>query len=297
MRPGVPFGTLGHVLLNAPMELQGKNVVITGANTGIGRVTALELAKRGAKLTLAGRSKEKTEPVLGELAALGKGAASFVALDLASFESTRRAADEIAARGEPIDILINNAGLAGLKGLTKDGFELTFGTNHLGPFVFTARLLPLLLKAKAPRVVNVASRAHEGIKTIDYSKVQMPTATPTGFPEYRLSKLANVLFSLELHNRYNAKGLKSYALHPGVVASDVWREVPWPIRSIMRLFMITNEEGAKTTLHCAMSEGAQSGLYYDKERVKPATKLGQDAAAAMDLWTRSEAWTGEHYPA
>jgi retinol dehydrogenase 12 len=221
---------------------------------------------------------------------------SFVALDLASLESTRRAGDQIAARGEPIDILINNAGLAGLKGLTKDGFELTFGTNHLGPFVFTARLLPLLLKASAPRIVNVASRAHKNVKRIDYSGVKNATASATGLAEYGLSKLANVLFSLELHNRYNAKGLKSYSLHPGVVASDVWREVPWPFRSIMRLFMITNEEGAKTTLHCATSESAQSGLYYDKERVKAATALGQDADAARDLWHKSETWTGESYP-
>lgn len=276
------------------MNLQGKHAVVTGANTGIGRVTALELAKLGADVTLACRSKEKTDPVVAEINALGRGRASFVALDLASLDSVRRAGDEI-AKGA-VDLLINNAGLAGHKGLTQDGFELTFGTNHLGPFVLTARLLPTLLKSSAPRVVNVASRAHRGVSSLDYSKVNVVTASGTGMREYSLSKLANVLFSRELHKRYHARGLCSYALHPGVVSSDIWRSVPWPFQSLIRLFMITNEEGAKTSLYCATSEEAKSGLYYDKSAVKHPTQLAQDDAAAKDLWERSEAWTGEKYP-
>jgi NAD(P)-dependent dehydrogenase (short-subunit alcohol dehydrogenase family) len=273
-------------------DLTGKRVIVTGANTGIGRVTAIELARRGATVLLAGRSRERTEPVLAEIRAeQGAGPAHFLEVDLGSLASIREATAKLVAEDKPLDILVNNAGLAGQRGLTKDGFELTFGTNHLGPFAFTLPLLPLLLRSGAPRVVNVSSRAHYRAKAVNYDGVKSATATTTGLPEYALSKLANVLFSNELHRRYHDRGLASYALHPGVIASDIWRRIPWPFRNIAALFMVSVEQGARTSLYCATSPDAKSGLYYnDDQRPKEVSRLVTEAAA-KDLWKRSEEWT------
>jgi retinol dehydrogenase 12 len=277
------------------VSLTGRTAIVTGANTGIGRVTALELAKLGAHVILAGRSLERTEPVLAEIAAskTTNGAApscEFLKLDLGSFASTRAAVEVLLQRAKPVELLINNAGLAGNRGLTEDGFEMTFGTNHLGPFLFTQKLMPLILKASEPRIVNVSSRAHFNTKSLSYDAVKTSTVSKTGMREYSFSKLANVLHALELHRLYGGQGLKSYSLHPGVVASDVWRAVPWPFRGLIKLFMISNEEGARTTLHCATHPDAQSGLFYNKEKPQKASILATEEAA-KDLWKRSEAWT------
>ena len=129
---------------------------------------------------------------------------------------------------------------------------------------------------------------------MDWAAAQERTKTTTGFPEYCVSKLANVLFSAKLAERLKDKNVQCYALHPGVVASDVWRRVPAPFRFLMKLFMITNEEGALTTLYCATSPecATETGLYYDKCTPKKAGALGRDMALAEELWTRSAEWTG-----
>jgi retinol dehydrogenase 12 len=274
-------------------SLVGKRFVITGANTGIGRVTAETLAARGAHVVFACRSEDKTRPIVEAVqAAHGAKAASFLPIDLSELASVRKAADTLLEAGEPIDGLINNAGLAGLRGLTKDGFELAFGTNHLGPFLFTTRLVPLLEKAAAPRVVNVASKAHYRVKAIDWSVLRTSTPTTTGFPEYGVSKLANVLFTAEAARRFDPR-IKNYALHPGVVASDVWREVPSVFRGLIKLFMLSNEEGAQTSLYCATSEACKedNGLYYDRSASVKASRLARDEALAKKLWERSVEWT------
>jgi retinol dehydrogenase-12 len=273
-------------------NLKGKTAVVTGANTGIGRITAIELAKQGAHVILACRSEDKTRPVLEEIRAAG-GQAEFVHLDLADLDSVRKCAGDLLARGVPVDILVNNAGLAGAHGKTKDGFELTFGTNHLGPYLFTRLLLPALERAGTARVVNVASRGHYRAAGIDWDAQLQPTRTTTAFPEYCVSKLANVLFTRELARRA-PKGVHTYSLHPGGVATDVWREVPWGLRHLMKLFMLSSEEGARTSVYCATSDevAEQTGLYYDKSREKRASKLALDDTLARDLWDRSAAWVG-----
>lgn len=274
-------------------DLAGKRFVVTGANTGIGRVTAETLAQRGAHVVFACRSEDKTRPIVDELTAKhGADAASFVPLDLGDLASVRRAADALLETDKPIDCLINNAGLAGLRGLTRDGFELAFGTNHLGPFALTTRLLPLLERAESPRIVNVASKAHYRVKAIDWNVLRTSTPSSTGFPEYGVSKLANVLFTAESARRFDPR-IKSYALHPGVVASDVWREVPAVFRGLIKLFMISNEEGAQTSLYCATSEQCKedNGLYYDRSAPVKASRLARDEALAKTLWDRSLEWT------
>lgn len=274
--------------------MKGKVAIVTGSNTGIGRVTAHELAKQGAHVIMACRSEEKTKPVIEEIrASTGNDAVQFVPLDLGSFESVRRAAAEILDLGVPIHLLINNAGLAGAKGTTTDGFELTFGVNHLGHFLFTNLLLDRVRESAPGRIVIVASKAHYKADAIDFDALREPTKSPTGFPEYTVSKLCNVLHAKSLAKRLEGSGVTTYSLHPGVVASDVWRKVPWPFRSLMKLFMISNEDGAKTSLYCATSPevAAHSGRYYDECREQEPSKLALDAELAEQLWQRSEAWT------
>ncbi len=276
-------------------RLDGKFAVVTGANAGIGKVTALELARAGARVVLACRSDERARAAMAEISAQVPGAAlDFVRLDLASLQSVREAAEEIRALSPRIDLLINNAGLAGQKGQTTEGFELTFGTNHLGPFLLTKLLLDRVQAATQARIVNVASRAHYRTGPLEFSRVRKPTASPTGFPEYCASKLANVLFSRELARRLEGNGVDVYALHPGVVASDIWREVPAPARALMKLFMLSNEEGARTTLYCATAADAagRTGLYWDSCKPRQPSRDAQDDAAAAELWRRSLEWCG-----
>lgn len=273
--------------------LSGRIAMITGANTGIGLVTARELARRGAHVFIACRSVEKGQAAVDEIRqTTGNNKVELLALDLGDLASVRQCAQIFLARDLPLHLLINNAGLAGAKGMTKSGFELAFGTNHIGPFFLTQLLLDRIKQSAPARVVTVASRAHTRVSGINWDDVRQPTKGKAGLPEYGISKLANVLFSAELGRRLAGTGVTTYSLHPGVVATDVWREVPALIRPLIKLMMISTEEGAATTLYCATSGdvGDQTGLYYDKCRVKAASAAGQDAALAAELWRRSEEW-------
>jgi NAD(P)-dependent dehydrogenase (short-subunit alcohol dehydrogenase family) len=273
-------------------DLSGRLVVITGANTGIGRATAVALAARGATLVLACRSEDKTRPVLDTIRA-AQGDARFEALDLGDLASTRSCAARIRAIGKPVDVLLNNAGMAGKRGLTKDGFEVTFGVNHLGPFLFTVLLAPNLVEARG-RIVNVSSKGHYRASGIDFDSLRKPTRSRTGLREYADTKLANVLFTKELARRIGPRGVHSYALHPGVVASDAWRSVPWPLRSLIKLFMISPEQGARTSVYCATSPdvAAHDGRYYDDCREKEPNPVTNDVELARRLWETSVALTG-----
>lgn len=267
---------------------------MTGANTGIGRVTALELARRGARVVLACRSAEKTEPVIAEIArATGNSNLEFAHLDLADLASVRRCAESLRAAGKPIHVLVNNAGLVA-RGTTRDGFELTWGVNHLGHYLFTRLLLDRIAEHGPARIVNVASDAHYRAKEIDWAAQQRPTASLTAFPEYCVSKLSNVLFTAELARRMAGRPVTTYALHPGGVATDVWRRIPSPIAWVMKRFMKTPEEGARTSLYCAADPAvaADTGGYYDDEKPKRPARLAEDAALARELWERSAGWVG-----
>jgi retinol dehydrogenase 12 len=270
-------------------DLDGKVCLITGASSGIGRVTAEVLARRGAKLWLACRDASKTEPVLRAIAEAG-GDAELVPLDLGDLASVRACAQVVLARPGPLHLLINNAGLAGQKRLTKQGFEQTFGVNHLGHFLLTQLLLPRLIQQPHSRVVNVSSKAHYDASGIDFSELRRPGKGFGALHAYAVSKLANVLHAKELARRYGGQGLHAYALHPGVVKSDVWRQVPQPFRWLIMRSMISNEEGAKTTLYCATSAEVadHNGRYYDECREKEPSAPAQDAELARRLWEQSE---------
>jgi NAD(P)-dependent dehydrogenase (short-subunit alcohol dehydrogenase family) len=273
-------------------DLHGKTAIVTGANTGIGRATALALGRAGAHVYVGARTQEKAQPVIDEIVAAG-GRADALLVDFADLASVRAAASSFLETNSLLHILVNNAGLAGQRGLTKDGFELTFGVNHLGPYLFTRLLLDRLKSSSPSRIVNVASEAHYRVKAIDWDAQRARTRTTTGFPEYGVSKLCNVLFTRELSRRLAGTNVSVYALHPGVIASDIWRRVPWPIRPLMRRFMKTPEEGAWTSLYCATSPdvATKTGLYWDEQKEKRPSRLAQDDALAAELWRRSAEWT------
>ena len=175
--------------------------------------------------------------------------------------------------------------------MTDSGFELAFGTNHIGPFLLTDLLLDRLRASAPARIVTVASDAHFSANGIDYEAVRRPTQARTGFPEYAVSKLANVLHSQELSRRLDGTGVTTYSLHPGMIASDIWRKVPWPVRPLMKLRMRSTEEGAQTSLHCATAPelAAESGQYYENsERKEPGAVVTPELA--QELWERSENW-------
>ena len=195
----------------------GRVALVTGANTGIGRVTATQLALQGTHVFLACRSEEKTRPVLADIAAQsgGRARAEFLPLDLGDLASVRQCARTFLARGLPLHLLVNNAGLAGHKGMSASGFELTFGVCHVGHFLLTDLLLDALKAAAPARIVVVSSTAHRQAKEIDFDALRRPTRSVSGLPEYAVAKLANVLFASELARRLQGAGVTSLFLAPG----------------------------------------------------------------------------------
>jgi retinol dehydrogenase 12 len=273
-------------------ELTGRTFLITGANTGIGLATAQALAERGGRVHLACRSRQKGEAAAAEIAAATDGdRVGVLQLDLADLASVRAGAEAFLALGEPLHVLINNAGVGGTPGLTRDGFELVFGVNHLGHFALTMALLDRLTESKA-RVVNVASDAHYQAHGIDFARLRRRTRGITGMPEYAVSKLCNVLFSQELARRFAGTGVTSYALHPGVVASDIWRRVPRLVRPLVTRRMLTIEQGARTSLYCATAPGSDlvSGAYYDDCAERAPSPVATPDLAGQ-LWQHSQEWT------
>ena len=215
-------------------------------------------------------------------------------LDLASLASVRSCAAAFLKRDEPLHVLVNNAGVGGQRGLTEDGFELHFGVNHLGHFALTSLLLERL-KASGPgaRIVNVSSEAHYDAPGVDFDALRRRTRSITGLREYSVSKLCNVLFTQELSRR--VPSVSAYALHPGVVASDIWRRVPWPARTMITRRMLTVDQGALTSVHCATSPAVagESGLFYDKCQVREPSslatpELGRAAVEAQRRMDRAQ---------
>ncbi|WP_146650296.1 SDR family NAD(P)-dependent oxidoreductase [Labilithrix luteola] len=275
------------------MDLRDKTFVITGANTGIGRANAIALAELGiGRLIIAARSVERTEPVLAAVRERNPDAkVEFLALDLADLASVSKAANEILEKDLTIDALINNAGVAGVRGQTKDGFELAFGINHVGHYLWTEKLLPLVRRAPQGRIIIVASDAHYRAKqAIDWNAVRQPSATFSAFPEYSVSKLANVLHANELARRLAGTNVSTYSLHPGAVASDIWKRRLGVLHVLLRPFLVTNEEGTKTQLRCetAPELARETGLYYEKERPKRPSRQALDVTLQDELKARSD---------
>jgi retinol dehydrogenase 12 len=269
--------------------------LITGGNTGIGLATATVLAGSGGRVLIACRSAAAGEAAVARIkAGSGSDDVRLLPLDLASLSSVHACAAAFLALDEPLHVLINNAGVGGQRGLTTDGFELHFGVNHLGHFALTQLLLQrLTASGQGARIVNVSSEAHYGARGIDFETVRRRTATFTGQREYAASKLCNVLFTQELARRLVGTGVNSYALHPGVVASDIWRRVPRLARPFITRRMLTIEQGAVTSVFCAVSPtvAADTGLFYDKCAAREANRVATPELAEL-LWKHSSDWTG-----
>lgn len=280
--------------------LNGKVALVTGANSGIGQVTARQLALQGYHVFLACRSRQKTEPVLQEIRSLshGQARAEFIELDLGNLDSVRRCAEVFLARDLPLHLLVANAGLAGQKGMTESGFELTFGVCHVGHFLLTQLLTSRLKESKPARIVIVASKAHRHAKGIDFDAVLKPTQSLGGIKEYAVAKLANVLFAKELGRRLYGAGVTVYAVHPGVVFTNVWRSLPKPLVKLMSRFMIDAQDGAATTLYCATRPqlAGDTGLYYDNCKVVVSSPAAQNIDLARRLWEKSEGWVSDTLP-
>jgi retinol dehydrogenase 12 len=274
-------------------DVEDLTLYVTGANSGIGRATAEVLAERGGTVLLAGRSEERMRPVLDGIRARRPSArVEFAFLDLADLDSVRKAGESFLRSGRALDVLINNAGVAGTQALSADGFDLTYATNHIGPFLFTNLLLPALERAPQGRIVNVASVAHLRATGIDWSLLERRTVPRRSrFPDYAVTKLMNVLHAKELARRLAGTRVTTSALHPGGVASNIWRAVPQPIRWILLRFLDSNEEGARTPLYCATAPelARETGRYYAKCAVAPSNPLADDPALGRELWTRTEA--------
>lgn len=276
-------------------DCAGLVAMVTGSNTGIGRATAHALAARGAAVVLACRSKEKTLPVIDDISQSTRNRdISFLELDLGDLHAVKRAADAYRSLGRPLNLLVNNAGVAGQRGLTVDGFELTFGVNHLGHFLFTTELLDLIVASGPARIVNVSSDNHFRPTRLDLDTVRETTDTFIGLRAYDRSKLCNVLFTQELARRLDSQVVSAFALNPGQVASDVWRRIPAPLASAFKVLarMKSTEEGSQSSVFCATEPDIEeaSGSYFDEDCVRRPVNAIATPDLAAELWRRSDEW-------
>lgn len=273
-------------------DLQNRTFLVTGANSGIGLALVEALAARNAHLVLACRSEARARPVIESLRSRYRALdITYLQVDLSDLGSVRKAAAAFLATGHPLDVLVNNAGIAGTRAITRDRFDLTYATNHIGPFLLTNLLLPQLHESTEARIVNVASGAHFTVKKMNWSGLERwDTPRRSAFADYAVTKLMNVLHARELARRLAGTRVTTYALHPGAVASNIWRAVPQPIRWVLKLTMLSNEEGARTPFYCATAPELRgsSGRYYDRCSEKTPSPLGQSDALARELWERTE---------
>lgn len=294
--------------VKSDVQLEGKTVLITGANTGIGIETAKDLVKRQARIIMACRNREKAEAAKLKIMEETDCKAELLVvkeLDLSSLESVRTFAADINENEQKIDILLNNAGVMMCpKMATKDGFELQFGTNHLGHFLLTNLLLDLVKAAAPSRIVNVASLAHEHSGPLVWDDLNSDK-NYSPWPVYCKSKLANVLFTRELTRRLEGTGVTANSLHPGAVRTELTRHVfdqqswwrratQFLLKPLMAVTFKTAAHGAQTSIYCAIAPELDgvSGKYFSDCAVKQEAKLARSDEDAKKLWEVSENLTG-----
>uniref|UniRef100_A0A672NVQ7 NADP-retinol dehydrogenase n=1 Tax=Sinocyclocheilus grahami TaxID=75366 RepID=A0A672NVQ7_SINGR len=277
---------------SSSVRLDDKTVIITGANTGIGKETARDLAKRGARVVMACRDLEKAEAARKELIE-DSGNQNIVAnkLDLSDTKSIRAFAELINKEEKQVNILINNAGIMMCPySKTADGFEMQFGVNHLGHFLLTYLLLDLLKKSAPSRIINVASVAHTWgsihLDDINSEKGYSPRRA------YGQSKLANILCTRSLAKRLQGSGVTVYSLHPGVVQSELFRNLSKPVQIAVKVFSPftkTTIQGAQTTIYCAVEPKLdnESGGYYSDCAPAQCSSEALDDEMAQKLWELS----------
>jgi NAD(P)-dependent dehydrogenase (short-subunit alcohol dehydrogenase family) len=279
------------------MTMEGKTVLITGGNSGIGKETAVGLARVGASVVFTSRDAAKGAATASDVSERAGRVVVWMQLDLASFASIRRFAADFRGRYERLDVLVNNAGLIMQhRTETQDGFETTFGVNHIGHFLLTQLLLDRVKSSAPARIVNVASDAHRQARSgLDFDDLQS-TKRYGGLAAYGKSKLANILFTRELARRLEGTGVTANAVHPGTVATGFGQD--GDITGIFALgfglvlpFFKKPAKGAETSIYVASApelEGV-TGKYFADGKEKQPTAVAQDDAAARKLWEISEA--------
>lgn len=278
-------------------DASGKVVLVTGASSGIGRATAMGLARRGARLLLTGRDPARCDEALAAVRAAGAAEARMFRTDFGSLDAVRELAAEIRAHTEQLDVLLNNAAVSVFRRrLSADGHELTFAVNHLAPFLLSGLLLPLL--PPGARIVNVASDAHRW-GAPDFDDLHN-ARNYRGLRAYGQSKAANILFTLELARRLDGRGVTANSLHPGVIRSNMGRGngFGWDLlQRFAGLFMRSPARGAATSLYLAESPAVEgvSGRYFADCREKQPAAHAVDPQAAGRLWEVSEELVGFRY--
>lgn len=281
------------------MNMQNKLCMVTGANSGIGKATAMELAKQEAYVVMVCRDEDKAEKARQDIIEkTGNIGIEVMLADFAYQYEIRELADHFNSKFEELDVLVNNAGMIPSKREeTIDGIEKTFAVNHLGPFLLTNLLMDALKSASKARIVNVSSEVHRlGASIFDLSDLQLEQGF-TPIKAYGVSKLCNIMFTRELARRLQDTGVTANALHPGAVSTQLAEESSW----LMKLFyffgtpfMRSPEKGAETPIYLAVSEevAGVSGKYFkNKKPVKPADKA-LDEDLSRQLWELSEKLTG-----
>ena len=281
-------------------DVHGRTMLVTGANSGIGLQTCVALARGGARVLATSRDLDRGRAAVEVIRArAGSDAVELVGLDLGSLDAVRACADDVLGRIDRLDALVNNAGaVIGTRRETADGFELTIGVNHLGPFLLTHLLAPALLAAPAARVVTVASLAHRGAE-LDLDDLMWERRAYQSMAAYGASKLANVLFARELAARLAPAGVASTSLHPGTVRSGFARDGDghWLLRLGVWLaapLFVDAERGASTSVHAAASPAMEgvTGAYLSRRRVVVPSPAARDDTLARALWDRSAALVG-----
>jgi len=267
--------------------MKGKTVLITGATSGIGREAARALARLGARVVIGARDAVRGRLVADEIGREG-GEAELLTIDLSSFSSTRDAAARFAASHAKLDVLVNNAAIVTRRReVSPDGHEVIWQTNFLGAFLLTRLLLPALRAAPSPRIVNVSSQAHFSGR-LNWDDLELARGGHRGTRAYANSKLALVLFTRELARREPSIAVN--AVHPGVIATNIWRPAPAPVRLLLALVLTSAAKGARPVVRLAASPEVEglTGLYFDRMRQKaPAPAATNDSDAAM-LWEIAE---------
>lgn len=277
--------------------MRGKTCVITGANTGIGKAAAESLAALGAQVVMICRDRGRGEAALRDVvAAAGNGgnggSARLFLADLSVQAEIRAVARDVMDACPKIDVLVNNAGAAlNQREITVDGIERTFALNFLAYFMLANLLLPALRSAGAARIVNVASGAHARGK-IEFDNLQGERSY-SNWQMYSSSKLEDVMFTYALARRLAGSGITVNALHPGVVATQIWREIAL-LRVVSRWFMLSAEKGARTTVYLAASADVNgvTGRYFDKCKQANSTTLSHDEGLQEKLWNVAASLTG-----
>ncbi|MBP7998461.1 MAG: SDR family oxidoreductase [Chloroflexi bacterium] len=273
--------------------MHNKTIIVTGANAGIGRITALELAKMGARVVMVCRDKERGAAAQQAIIAqTGNRQVDLLLADLSSQQAIRQLVKTIQQKYNRLDVLVNNAGaMFASRRVSVDGLEMTFALNHMNYFLLTALLLDML-KASAPsRIVNVSSDAHQGAQ-LNFADLQNEKRF-MGFRVYGQSKLANIYFTYELARRLEGTGVTVNALHPGFVATNFAKNNGWLYRVgmfLMRPFAMNDQQGAATQIYLASSPEVEgiTGKYFARKKAVASSNVSYDIAAAQKLWQASE---------